>query len=218
MNSPIKVKICGLTRKSEVDAALVAGADYLGFAHFPKSPRHVELDAARNLALRAKGLAKVVVLAVDPDDAGIEEILEKVSPDLIQLHGRESPQRVAEIKLKFKVQIMKAVGICSSSDLGLVDEHACAADQLLVDAKPAAGAEVPGGNGLTFDWRLIEGVEWPVPWMLAGGLNSSNVSTAIRLTRATRVDVSSGVESEPGRKDLSKISSFVSAAKEAGHG
>ena len=218
MSLPIRVKICGLKRASEVDAALAAGADYVGLMRFLKSPRYVELDMARSLAARARGRARVVVITVNPDDAGIEEILVQVSPDMIQLHGSETPDRVAEIKRLSNLPIMKAVGIRDGSDLELISEHARVADQLLVDAKPVAGAEIPGGNGLAFDWELIEGVNWTVPWMLAGGLTASNVSTAIHLTRARQVDVSSGVESEPGMKDSGKITAFVNAAKEVGHG
>ncbi len=218
MKPVTKVKICGLTRGCEVDVALAAGADYVGFVHFPKSPRHVDLDAAQALASRAKGKAKIVVLAVEPDDAGIEEIVEHVAPDMIQLHGKESPERVADIKARSSLPIMKAIGITCSSDLEMVEEHAVVADQLLVDAKPASGARIPGGNGLSFDWGLIEAFKWPGPWMLAGGLDSSNVMNAIRLTQANQVDVSSGVESAPGKKDLGKISAFVNAVKDAGHG
>jgi phosphoribosylanthranilate isomerase len=208
----VRVKICGLTSAAAVEAAAQAGAAYGGFVHFPKSPRHLELDAIAALAAQAPpGLCKVV-LTVDASDALLDAIADAAA-DMIQLHGSESPERVAEIRARLGLPVMKAVGVGSEADLPALDAHARAADQLLVDAKPAPGADLPGGNGLAFDWRLIAGRRWPVPWMLAGGLTPDNVAEAVRLTGAAQLDVSSGVESAPGVKDPARIRAFVAAAQ-----
>lgn len=209
------VKICGLSTASGVAAAVAAGAAYVGFVFFPKSPRNVSISQARTLALDVPAGVAKVALVVNADDAQIADILADVPIDMMQLHGCETPERVAEIKQRFGLPVMKAVAVADKSDLLALDAYGEVADQLLVDAKPPKGYELPGGNGLSFDWRLIEGREWPVPWILAGGLTSDNVATAIRLTGAEQVDVSSGVESAPGVKDLDKIAAFISAAKGA---
>ncbi|MEZ5714143.1 MAG: phosphoribosylanthranilate isomerase [Paracoccaceae bacterium] len=208
----IRVKICGLTRASDVAAVAASGAAYCGLNFFPKSPRYVSPAVARDLALAAPvGLAKVA-LVVDAGDALLDEIVDSVPLDMLQLHGRESPERVAEIRARYGLPVMKAVGVAGEEDLAALEEHARAADQLLVDAKPPKDAVLPGGNGLTFDWRLIAGRRWPVPWMLAGGLTPDNVAEAIRLTGARQVDVASGVERAPGVKDAGLIEAFVRAA------
>ena len=208
----VRVKICGLTSAAAVEAAAQAGAAYGGFVHFPKSPRHLEADRIAELAAHAPaGLCKVI-LTVNPSDA-LLEALTAGPADMLQLHGRESVERVAEIRARFGLPVMKAVGVGSADDLPALDAYARVADQLLVDAKPAPGADLPGGNGLAFDWRLIAGRRWPVPWMLAGGLTPDNVAEAVRLTGATQVDVSSGVESAPGVKDPALIRAFVAAAQ-----
>ncbi|SFC49979.1 phosphoribosylanthranilate isomerase [Tropicimonas isoalkanivorans] len=212
MPDTIRVKICGLTRPQDVQAVADAGAAYAGFVFFPKSPRHLEPEAARALALEVPpGLAKVA-LTVNAEDALLERILETVPIDMLQLHGSESPERVAEVKARFGLPVMKAVGVATEADLPALAEYGRVADQLLVDAKPAEGAALPGGNGLAFDWRLIAGRRWPVPWMLAGGLTPENVAEAIHLTGARQVDVSSGVESAPGEKDAETIAAFAAAA------
>jgi phosphoribosylanthranilate isomerase len=213
MPSDIRVKICGITESSDIPAAILAGAQYLGFVFFPKSPRNLDLsDAAFMAGSVPMGVCKVG-LVVNPDDDLLDRILGTVPLDMVQLHGSESPERVARIKDRYGLPVMKAVGVADESDLPRLDEYARVADQLLVDAKPPRGGQLPGGNGLAFDWRLIAGRRWSVPWMLAGGLTSDNVAQAITLTGAHQVDVSSGVESAPGVKDPDKISAFVAAAQ-----
>jgi len=210
--SDIRVKICGLTRPEDVTAVADAGAAYAGFVFFPRSPRHVEVDRARALAVTAPpGLAKVA-LVVDADDALLDAITAQVPLDMLQLHGTESPERVAALRARYGLPVMKAVGVADESDLPALLDYGRVADQLLVDAKPPQDAALPGGNGLSFDWRLIAGRRWPVPWMLAGGLTPDNVAEAIALTGARQVDVSSGVEAAPGIKDAGRIASFVAAA------
>lgn len=208
-----RVKICGLTSAQDLRHAAQVGARYAGFVFFPKSPRNLTLDAARALAVEAPvGLAKVA-LVVNPDDAALDAILAQVPIDMIQLHGSESPARVAEIRARHGLPVMKAVGISSAADLPELAQYEAVADQILVDAKPARGAALPGGNGLSFDWRLIAGRDWARPWMLAGGLTPDNVAEAIRLTGTRQVDVSSGVEAAPGVKDAARMAAFVQAAR-----
>ena len=211
--SSASVKICGLSRPEDVSAAVDAGAAYVGFVFFEKSPRHVSLETARALALDVPvGIAKVG-LVVNASDAALDALIEAVPLDVLQLHGSEDPERVTAIKDRYGLPVMKAIGVADESDLVALDAYAHVADQLLVDAKPPKGADLPGGNGLSFDWRLITGRRWPVPWMLAGGLTPETVAEAVRLTGALQVDVSSGVESAPGVKDANLIHAFVSAAK-----
>lgn len=208
----IRVKICGLRTVDDVVAVARAGAAYAGFVFFPKSPRHLSIAEARALALAAPvGLAKVALI-VNADDAAIDAILADVPIDMLQLHGAETPARVAEVRDRFGLPVMKAVGLSGEADLAAIMEYSLIADQLLIDAKPGSGTDLPGGNGLAFDWRLLVGRKWLRPWMLAGGLGPHNVAEAIRLTGAAQVDVSSGVESAPGVKDHAKIAAFVAAA------
>ncbi|MBL3569415.1 N-(5'-phosphoribosyl)anthranilate isomerase [Rhodovulum sulfidophilum] len=212
MSDSIRVKICGLTSPAAIEAAARLGASYLGFVFFPRSPRHLEIEAARALAMAVPpGLAKVA-LTVDADDAALDALLDRVPIDMLQLHGQESPDRVAELRARFGLPVMKAVGVADEADLPALADHARVADQILVDAKPPKDAALPGGNGLAFDWRLIAGRRWPVPWMLAGGLTPDNVAEAIALTGARQVDVSSGVESAPGVKDEALMGRFIAAA------
>ena len=214
----VGVKICGLRRAEDVAAVASAGARYAGFVFFARSPRHLSLPQARALAREAPpGIAKVA-LTVDADDAALEAILADVPIDILQLHGHETPQRVAHVRARFGLPVMKAVGIAAPEDLVELDAQMQAADMILVDAKPPRDAVLPGGNGLAFDWRLIAGRRWSVPWMLAGGLTPQTVAEAIRLTGACQVDVSSGVESAPGVKDPSLIAAFVAAAQGAAAG
>ena len=216
MGNDIRVKFCGLSRPEDVSAAVDAGATYVGFVFFQKSPRNITIETARTLALSIPpGIAKVA-LTVDADDAGLDAILGEVPLDMLQLHGRESPERVAELRARYRLPVMKAVGVASQDDLAALDTYSKVADQLLVDAKPPKGAALPGGNGLAFDWRLIAGRRWPVPWMLAGGLTAGNVAEAVRMTGARQVDVSSGVESAPGVKDAQMIRAFGMAVRDAG--
>ena len=209
----VRVKICGLRTAADVAAVARAGAAYAGFVFFAKSPRNLAVDVARTLALAApEGLCKVG-LVVDADDATLDALLEAVPLDMLQLHGHETPARVAEVKARYGLPVMKAMGVADEGDMADLLEMSLAADQLLIDAKPPKGAELPGGNGLAFDWRLLVGRKWLRPWMLAGGLTPENVAQAIRLTGARQVDVSSGVESSPGVKDAAKIAAFVEAAQ-----
>ncbi|WBU62790.1 phosphoribosylanthranilate isomerase [Paracoccus aerodenitrificans] len=207
-----QVKICGLTRSEHVAAAVGAGASFIGFVFFTKSPRYVTPEKAAELAREVPpGIARVG-LFVDPDDAPLEQVLAEVPLDILQLHGRESADRVAEIRQRFGLPVMKAVGVAGPDDLEALWDYGLVADLLLVDAKAPKDAILPGGNGLAFDWRLLVGRKWLTPWMLAGGLSADNVAEAIRLTGARIVDVSSGVESAPGEKDPEMIRRFVSAA------
>ncbi|MCT4372523.1 phosphoribosylanthranilate isomerase [Yangia mangrovi] len=214
----IQVKICGLRTPEDVAVVAEAGARYAGFVFFPKSPRAVSVAEARALALSAPvGLAKVA-LVVDADDALLDEIVDEVPLDMLQLHGHESPERVAQIRARHGLPVMKAVGVASEVDLPALEAYGKVADQLLVDAKAPKDSVLPGGNGLAFDWRLIAGRRWPVPWMLAGGLTPENVAEAVRLTGARQIDVSSGVERARGEKSPELIRAFVRAAQTAGAG
>jgi len=210
----VAVKICGLTGPQDVVAAADAGARYVGFVFFPKSPRNVSVQQAKALAAEVPfGVAKVA-LTVNADDALLDEITQNVAIDILQLHGSESVARVAQIKARTGLPVMKAIGISDADDLQKIVDYGRVADMLLVDAKPPKNADLPGGNGLAFDWRLLAGRKWAVPWMLAGGLTPDNVQQAIQLTGARQVDVSSGMESAPGVKDPAKVAAFVSAAQD----
>jgi len=198
MSSNIRVKICGLRTQDQIAAAASAGAAYIGLNFFPKSPRSVTFDEAAVLAAETPvGLAKVG-LVVNANDAMLDDLTAKVALDILQLHGSETPGRVAEVKARYGLPVMKVVGLADASDLTKLDDHLGVADMILVDAKAPKDAVLPGGNGISFDWTLLEGRRWPIPWMLAGGLNPDNVAEAIKLTRANQVDVASGVESTPG--------------------
>lgn len=208
----VRVKICGLKEPAHVAAAVEAGAAYVGFVFFPKSPRHVAIPAAAALAATVPpGVAKVA-LTVNASDAELDAITGRVPLDMLQLHGAESPGRVAEVRARYGLPVMKAVGIADEADLAAIQTYGRVADQLLIDAKPPKDAAHPGGNGLAFDWRLVARKYWPCPWVLAGGLNPENVTTAIHLTGAQQVDVSSGVETAPGVKDEALIRAFLAAA------
>ncbi|MFW8594290.1 phosphoribosylanthranilate isomerase [Cribrihabitans neustonicus] len=210
----IRVKICGLRTQADVAAAAAAGAAYAGFVFFPKSPRHLEIAEAAALASEAPaGLCKVA-LTVNASDAELDAVTAAVPLDMLQLHGKESPERVAEVRARYGLPVMKAVGIADADDLQQIAAYEAVADQLLIDAKPPKGAALPGGNGLAFDWRLLAGRKyWQKPWMLAGGLTPDNVAEAVRMTGARQVDVSSGVESAPGQKDAGLIEAFVKSAQ-----
>jgi phosphoribosylanthranilate isomerase len=209
----VRVKICGLKTPGDVAAVAAAGAAYAGFNFFPKSPRYVTPAEARALALCAPdGLCKVA-LVVDAENALLDRIIAEVPLDMLQLHGHESPARVAEIKTRYGLPVMKVLGVAAEEDLAPLLDYQLVADQILIDAKAPTGAVLPGGNGLTFDWRLLVGRKWLKPWMLAGGLTPDNVGRAIQLTGARQADVASGVESAPGVKDAAKIAAFVAAAQ-----
>jgi len=209
------VKICGLSTPETLDAALGSGADMVGFTRIARSPRYVSLDLAHKLSLQARGRAQRVVLLLDPSDEDVAQAVEAIDPDLIQLHGSESPERVAGIRSMVKRPVMKALGIAEASDLKALTLYADA-DRILLDAKPPRTADaLPGGNGIPFDWRLLDGLDPGISFMLSGGLNPDNVAEAIRLTKAQAVDVSSGVESGPGLKDSARIEAFIRAARTA---
>ena len=208
----MRVKICGLTRPEHLRHAAGAGAAYVGLVFYPCSPRNVSFErAAELLAVVSEGVTPVALL-VDPDDSLVERVA-RMGVGMLQLHGSETPERVAEVRALAGLPVMKVVAIGGAEDLSRIDEHEGAADQILLDARAPAGATRPGGNALAFDWRLIAGRAWARPWMLAGGLTPENVAEAVRLTGATQVDVSSGVESAPGEKDPRKVAAFIAAAR-----
>jgi phosphoribosylanthranilate isomerase len=209
------VKICGLSTPEALEAALDAGADMVGFVFFPPSPRHIAFETATALGRRARGRAQKVALTVDADDALLTAIVAALEPDLLQLHGKEPPARVAAIRRNFGLPVMKAIAVAAKGDLGAVAAYAEVADRMLFDGRPPREATRPGGLGNVFDWRLLEGFDPGVPFMLSGGLDAGNVSEALRVTRAPAVDVSSGVERAPGEKDPDKIRAFVRAARDA---
>ncbi len=213
MPSDLRIKICGLSTPETVAAAADAGATYVGFVFFPKSPRNVDIDKARKLAIGVPdGVAKVA-LTVNADNTFLDMLTATVPLDMLQLHGTESVQRVSEVKSRYGLPVMKAIGIAEAGDLSQIDTYAAVADQLLIDAKPPKGADLPGGNGLAFDWRLLAGRKyWQRPWMLAGGLDAENVIEATQRTGARQLDISSGVESAPGVKDVNLIRNFLTTA------
>lgn len=211
------VKICGLKTAEALEAALSGGADFVGLVFYPPSPRNVTPAEARPLAAVVKGRAKIVALLVDPSDALIEEVVAAVHPDMLQLHGSETPERVAEVKARFGVPVMKAIKVETASDAETALAYVSVADRILFDAKAPKGfaGALPGGNGLAFDWQALEPVRGRLDFMLSGGLTVDTVATAIRLTGAWAVDVSSGVERSPGDKDPGLIAAFLAAAKAA---
>lgn len=211
----VRVKICGVKTLADMSAVAAAGAAYVGLNFFPKSPRYVSLEDARAVAFAApEGLCKVA-LVVDADDTTLDAITAAVPIDMLQLHGHESPARVAEVRSRYGLPVMKVIGVAEEGDLQALMDYSLVSDQILIDAKAPKDAVLPGGNGLTFDWRLLVGRKWLKPWMLAGGLTPDNVAKAVSLTGARQVDVASGVESAPGIKDAAKIRAFVEAAQGA---
>jgi phosphoribosylanthranilate isomerase len=208
---PVKVKICGVRTREIVDTAVDAGADYVGLVFFPKSPRLIAPEAARPLAELASGRIETVAVLVDPDDALLDEILATVRPSLLQLHGSERPERVAAIKSRSGLRVIKAIGVASADDVGKASAYRGIADMILFDAKAPSGSDLPGGHGLAFDWLALAGVERP--FALSGGLDPGNVWQALVATGADMVDVSSGVERAPGEKDPDLVRRFIEAAK-----
>jgi phosphoribosylanthranilate isomerase len=215
MAMPVTIKICGLTTPEALDAALEAGADMVGFVFFAPSPRHVGLEAARALGGRVRGGATKVALSVDAGDDELAASIEALAPDMLQLHGKETPDRVAVVRARFGLPVMKALPIAERADLAAVRRYDKVADRLIFDARAPRAATRPGGLGTRFDWRILERFESSVPFMLSGGLDADNVAEALRITGAPGVDVSSGVERAPGEKDLAKIRAFIGAAREA---
>ncbi len=207
------VKICGLSTRETLEVALDAGADMVGFVFFPPSPRHLSLEIARDLGKQAKRRAIKVALTVDADDLTLSNIVEALQPDILQLHGKETVARLRDIKQKFGLEVMKAIAVESAADLASLPGYAAVADRMLFDARPPKGATRPGGLGAVFEWHLLENLDLKLPFMVSGGLNAENVAQALRVTRAGGVDVSSGVEREPGVKDGEMIRAFIRAAR-----
>ncbi|MCX8135283.1 MAG: phosphoribosylanthranilate isomerase [Roseococcus sp.] len=212
---PVEVKICGVNSAEALAWAAEAGADFVGFVFFPPSPRAVTPDQAAAISARHPGGPRRVGLFVDPDDATLAATLAAVPLDLIQLHGEETPERVAAVRARFGLPVMKALGIGGEADLAAIASHARVADRLLLDARPPPGAALPGGNAAPFDWALARRVAIPVPWLLAGGLTPGNVAAALAASGAPGVDVSSGVERARGVKDAALIRAFIAAARGA---
>lgn len=211
---PVATKICGITREDAVHAVNNAKADYAGFVYFPASPRHLKLERAAELKSKLSPAVKTVSVLVDPDDALLAQVSSILKPDYIQLHGKETPQRLQQIRSLYpRMKIIKGISVRTSDDVARSMPFSDAADMFLFDAKPPEAPNMlPGGNGLSFDWNLLSGRQFSKPWMLSGGLNAENVAEAIRLSGAQMVDVSSSVESAPGVKDPALIEQFVKAA------
>lgn len=212
----LDIKICGLKTPEAIDAALAGGATHVGFIFFLKSPRNVDVETAAKLAERARaGGAKTVAVTVDADDAFLESIVRMVKPDILQLHGKETPERVKELKAQYGLPVMKVFAIRDATDLAKCVPYLGIADRLMFDAKPPEGADLPGGNGLAFDWQLLATLDDDIDYMLSGGLDPENVEEALTVTGARALDISSGVESAPGVKDTNKIAAFLEAARAA---
>jgi phosphoribosylanthranilate isomerase len=209
------VKICGLNALAALDAALDAGADLVGFVFFAPSPRHVDAATARALGEQVQGRAQKVALSVDASDDELAAAIAALAPDFLQLHGREPPERVHDVRRRFGRPVIKALPIAEAADLAAIARYDRVADRLLFDARAPQEATRPGGLGKSFDWRLLENLRCAVPFMLSGGLDATNVTQALRITGAPGVDVSSGVERRPGEKDLDKIRAFIHAARGA---
>jgi phosphoribosylanthranilate isomerase len=210
---PAEVKICGITDEAAMDAAIEAGANYVGLVFYPPSPRAVTPERAAELVEFTPGEITKVGLFVDPDDALLETVLTQVRLDLLQLHGSETPERIEAIRLEYGLPVMKVISVATAEDMAAAEPFLAVTDRLLFDAKPPKGAVLPGGNAVSFDWSILTGRKWGVPWMLAGGLTPANVAEAIRVSGALAVDVSSGVESAPGIKDAGKIRAFIAAVR-----
>jgi phosphoribosylanthranilate isomerase len=212
---PLSIKICGLKTPQALDVALDSGADMVGFVFFPPSPRHLGWEAARALGQRAQGRALKVALTVDANNQMLGDIVEALKPDMLQLHGTETPERVAVVRSRFGLPVMKALPIAERKDLSPMRQYAQVADRLIFDARAPQDATRPGGLGKIFDWTLLKDINAGVPFMLSGGLDADNVAEALHVTRAPGVDVSSGVERAAGEKDPDKIRAFVRAARVA---
>ena len=205
------IKICGLKTPEAVDAALDGGATHIGFIFFPKSPRHLAPLEAGQLRQAAQNRAKVVAVTVDADDAALDEIVAGLNPDMLQLHGHETPERVADVKKRYSLPVIKAFAVREAADLEVIAPYKGIADRFLFDAKPPKGSDLPGGNGVSFDWALLDALDESVDYMLSGGLNAGNIAEALQKTRAPGIDVSSGVERAPGEKDVRLIEEFFQA-------
>jgi phosphoribosylanthranilate isomerase len=211
----LDIKICGLKTAAALTAALAGSASHVGFIFFPKSPRNIAPDEAGRLREAARGKAIAVAVTVDADDQALDRIVAAMQPDMLQLHGAESPDRVAAVKARYRVPVMKAISVRNAADLDAVASYRGIADRLMFDAKPPAGSQLPGGNGVSFDWRLLAGLDADVDYMLSGGLNAANIGQALRLANPPGIDVSSGVESAPGVKQPALIEAFFRAVRTA---
>lgn len=209
------IKICGLKTSESVDRAVARGATHIGFIFFPKSPRHVDPEIAAELAEPVRGRVKIVAVTVDASDEELDDIVHLLKPDVLQMHGHETPERILQVKALYGIPVMKAFSVREASDLERIDPYVGVADRFLFDAKAPAGSELPGGNGVSFDWNIMASLDASVDYMLSGGLNKDNVGLALASTRARGVDVSSGVESAPGIKDIVMIDAFFDAIAEA---
>lgn len=211
----LDIKICGLKTEEAVDHAVRLGATHIGFIFFEKSPRHIEPADAGRLADRVRGRAKIVSVSVNADDDDLDELIAMIKPDILQLHGTESPDRVLTVKAMTGLPVMKALSVSTAEDLARIELYDGLANRYLFDAKPPKGSELPGGNGVSFDWSLLTALDPSVDYMLSGGLTKDNVGEAIRIARPRGIDVSSGVESAPGVKDLAKMDEFFAAVRRA---
>ena len=212
---PLAIKICGLTTPDTLSAALDGGASHVGFIFFARSPRNLMTAEAGRLRQAAEGRAQAVAVTVDADDALLDAIVAEMAPDMLQLHGKETPERVAEVKARHSLPVMKAFSVAEKADLDKIAPFRGVADKFLFDAKPPKGAELPGGTGVSFDWTVLAGLEPAIDYMLSGGLTPENVAEAIRLVAPPGLDVSSGVESAPGVKDVELIAEFFRAVRGA---
>ncbi|WDZ76571.1 phosphoribosylanthranilate isomerase [Ensifer adhaerens] len=210
-----EVKICGLKTAEAVERAVALGASHTGFIFFPKSPRNIEPDDAGRLADRIRGRAKIVAVTVNADNDELDEIVSALNPDILQLHGGESPERLLTVKAMYGLPVMKVFSVRDAADFEKIDAYIGIADRFLFDAKAPAGSDLPGGNGVSFDWKLLDALDASVDYMLSGGLNASNIGEAMAQTRARAIDISSGVESAPGVKDLKLMESFFNAVRQA---
>lgn len=211
----LDIKICGLKTEEAVDRAVALGATHIGFIFFPKSPRHMEPADAGRLADRIRGKAKIVSVSVDADNDDLDEIADLIRPDILQLHGKESPERVLTIKAVSGLPVWKALSVTEADDLKNIDPYDGIANRFLFDAKAPKNSELPGGNGVSFDWRLLANLDAGVDYMLSGGLNKDNIAEALAIARPAGIDVSSGVESSPGVKDLKMMEAFFDAVRRA---
>ena len=210
-----QVKICGLKTAEAVDRAVALGASHVGFIFFPKSPRNIEPDDAGRIADRIRGQAKIVAVTVNADNDELDEIVSALNPDILQLHGSEDAERLLTVKAMYGLPVMKALSVREASDLEKIDAYIGIADRFLFDAKPPKGSDLPGGNGVSFDWKLLDALDGSVDYMLSGGLNAENIGEAMAQTSARAIDISSGVESAPGVKDLKLMESFFNAVRQA---
>ncbi len=211
----LDIKICGLKTPEAVAAALDGGATHIGFIFFPRSPRNIEPASAGELRTAAIGRALAVAVVVDADDAALDRIVTEMKPDMIQAHGKETPHRIAELKARFGLPVMKALAVATPEDLEKISPYIGVSNRFLLDAKPPVGSDLPGGNGVSFDWTILSGLDASVDYMLSGGLNAGNVGEAVTLSNPPGIDISSGVESAPGVKDVALIENFFRAVRTA---